>query len=760
VTNFTPRGAERGKTIDITVGGTNLTPKTRLLLPFTAKQEILPDAKPNPAQVRLKLTVDGTVPPGIYPIRLATEDGVSPPLFFHVDVFPDVNEIEDNSTLAKAQKITVPAVVNGQCAGGDIDFFRFPAKKGQRLVVETISARLGSGVLPQLRLTDARGRFLAADDTQALGGDCRLWIKAPEDGEYIVEISDSRYRGAAPPHYRLKIADYDFADEVFPLGGRRGDTVEFVLRGGNLGREVRVRRTLSPAPPAGPAPARIALDLGDALPPGMLPPTIALGDLPEITLPAQNGKAPAEVEVTPPLTVNGRSAEKGAVQRLRFAVKAGERYRLAVQADALGSALDGVLRVSDQGGKQLALVDDVDVPPPAPGLQATKSPDPALEVTVPPGVTALKVELRDGRYRGGINFGYRLTIEPAVPDFLLQQVLSEVNVPRGGTVALTVPVTRRGYNGPIQLGLPALPAGWSVQGGYVPAGVNQGVLTLGAADGVTATSPLTLSIEGQGTEAGSTLRRWAEQQFVVARDANVAVATAPLSDFAVALTAAEAFRVQGPPAIEVVHGYPTAVPVTVTRAAGQKVAAVEVTGLAVAAVPAPGKPPVGALAFKPANAAPDAGQATLLVTAPANIPEGRAVDLVIQGKAKLNNVDRVVVGPAVTVTVLRPFTVELQTPSPALTPGATVVLKGRVQRRPVFKEAVQLKLDGLPTGVTTTAPLKPVAAGQDEFTIELRVGPKVVPAKGPLTLTCSATINGMAYAHPPVIVRLESKGSP
>jgi hypothetical protein len=99
-------------------------------------------------------------------------------------------------------------------------------------VLETESARLGSGILPQLRLTDAQRRFLAADDTQALRGDCRLSFVVPADGDYVVEISDSRYRGVAPPHYRLKIAEYDVVEEVYPLGGRRGETVAFTLRGG------------------------------------------------------------------------------------------------------------------------------------------------------------------------------------------------------------------------------------------------------------------------------------------------------------------------------------------------------------------------------------------------------------------------------------------------------------------------------------------------------------------------------------------------
>ena len=45
-----------------------------------------------------------------------------------------------------------------------------------------------------------------------------------------VEVAfDSRYRGGNPPFYRLRIAEYDLFDEVFPLGGRRGESVRFTL---------------------------------------------------------------------------------------------------------------------------------------------------------------------------------------------------------------------------------------------------------------------------------------------------------------------------------------------------------------------------------------------------------------------------------------------------------------------------------------------------------------------------------------------------
>jgi len=70
---------------------------------------------------------------------------------------------------------------------------------------------------------------------------------------------------------------------------------------------------------------------------------------------------------------------------------------------------------------------------------------------------------------------------------------------------------------------------------------------------------------------------------------------------------------------------------------------------------------------------------------------------------------------------------------------------------------VQLRLDGLPPGVTLAAPPKPLTPDATDFQFELKVAPKVAPAITNLTLTCTTTIAGMAYAHPPVLIPLQLK---
>src|SRR5262249_22490941 len=156
-----------------------------------------------------------------------------------------------------------------------------------------------------------------------------------------------------------------------------------------------------------------------------------------------------------------------------------------------------------------------------------------------------------------------------------------------------------------------------------------------------------------------------------------------LTHFALGLTETEPFALQGPLSVEVVKGYPATVPVLVTRATDRQALAVEVTGMIPTGVPGQPAPP-GSLTFQPATAAAGAASAAFTVTAPVNAAEG-TLDLVVQGKARVGNADRTLVGPAVAVTVVRPFDVALVTPGLEVKPGQSVTLKARLKRNGPFK---------------------------------------------------------------------------
>src|ERR1019366_9586663 len=145
------------------------------------------------------------------------------------------------------------------------------------------------------------------------------------------------------------------------------------------------------------------------------------------------------------------------------------------------------------------------------------SSDPFLNLTVPPDVHELVVSVEDLALRGGPLYGYRLIARRQAEDFTLTVLSPFVNIPSGGTAAISVSADRRGYDGPIQLTIPDLPKGIHVNGGvipreYVDAGnartVNRrGILTITADPGVTLAAGQ-LELWGNATLAdGTTLRR-------------------------------------------------------------------------------------------------------------------------------------------------------------------------------------------------------------------------------------------------------------
>ena len=61
-------------------------------------------------------------------------------------------------------------------------------------------------------------------------------------------------------------------------------------------------------------------------------------------------------------------------------------------------------------------------------------------------MTEITLTLRDLRGEGGAGYPYRLTVEPHRPDrsFQLAPADDQINIPKGGTAAVAVEVTRPG----------------------------------------------------------------------------------------------------------------------------------------------------------------------------------------------------------------------------------------------------------------------------------------------------------------------------
>jgi len=99
----------------------------------------------------------------------------------------------------------------------------------------------------------------------------------------------------------------------------------------------------------------------------------------------------------------------------------------------------------------------------------------AFEWTAPADGT-YRLRARDVQHgtRGGPEFGYRLSVRRAVPDFVLRLDPDYVNVVQGGKTELDLTVRRAGgFTGPIELAAAGLPDGVTLDPPRVPEGVSR-----------------------------------------------------------------------------------------------------------------------------------------------------------------------------------------------------------------------------------------------------------------------------------------------
>ncbi len=518
ITELQPRGAERGHAFTLTINGRNLPSDARIFSTLPASFTLVKsDAPPMPGRtIEFLVEPKSDVAPGVYPIRIESPKGISNILLFTVGTYPEITEEESrpyarpnlNDSIETAQPIeSSPVTVNGTLRGPERDVFRIYGKAGERRVFEVEARRCGSAIDPVLRILDGNGKQLAiSDDAPGAGLDPRIDFTFPREGNYYVEVHDSRFSKQTQNFYRLKIGSYAYADGIFPLGGKRGEITEVTFFGTNLKTPVKTTVDLRNLAPENRL-ATVAL-------PGspVLPVNFAVSDLPELI-------APIDGPLPVPSVMNARLSKPGQIDRYKIQVEPEETLLFELQARELGtSLLEGIITVYDASGKKLDSAGDKPLPEDVFAVQGSSrtSNDPFLNLKVPKDVHEITVTVEDLAERGGPLYGYRLSTRKDAEDFKLALAEPYVNIPAGGTAILSVLADRRGYDGPIQLTIPDLPKGIQVDGGLIPRELvvntnrsfnREGILTLTAAPGVELSSRQ-LVVWGEGKLSnGSTIRR-------------------------------------------------------------------------------------------------------------------------------------------------------------------------------------------------------------------------------------------------------------
>jgi len=475
----------------------------------------IPKNQVNPAiteTVTLQVTIAPDAQPGPRALRLRTPLGMTNPRVFCVGQLPEFGrtpakryrEPKDGKgpkipPAAPEMPVTLPAALNGQIMPGAADRFRFPARKAQRLII-TASARELIPYLPDavpgwfqasLTLYDAKGKELAYADRNLFRADPALYYEVPEDGDYVLEIKDSIYRGREDFVYRITVGEMPLITSIFPLGGPAGAQTPVELKGWNL----PVTRLTMDAKDEGPGihPLSVRKDQWGS---NRMP--FAVDTLPECLEREPNDQPASAQPTTLPVIVNGRIDKPDDWDVFCFEGRGGDEIVAEVYARRLNSPLDSVLKLTDAGGKQLAFNDDHEDK--GSGLN-THHADSLLRATLPAGGTYY-LQLGDAQHQGGPAYAYRLRVSPPRPDFELRVVPSSISARGGTTVPITVYALRKdGFSDEIVLALKDAPAGFALSGGRVPASQDQVRLTL-TVPPAPLREPLSLSMEGSASVQG------------------------------------------------------------------------------------------------------------------------------------------------------------------------------------------------------------------------------------------------------------------
>ena len=348
-------------------------------------------------------------------------------------------------------RVTLPCIVNGQIASGEVNRYRFAARKGQRLVITTRARQLIPYIAdavpgwfqPVLVLHDADGKEVAYDDDYRFNPDPTILCEVPQDGEYVLGIYDSIYRGREDFVYRITIGEFPFVTSIFPIGAQTGAPVKIKATGWNL----ESAEVTPPAAGAGPGIHLLSARNKDLVS-NHVP--FALDTLPECVEEEPNDTPRQAQPVTPPIIVNGRMDQPNDWDVFKFSGRAGETVVAEVYARRLDSPLDSVLTLTDATGKLLAWNDDYEDL--GSGLN-THHADSYLRFKLPAD-GAYYIHLSDTARDGGDEYAYRLRISEAQPDFALRVVPSSVSLRSKSSAQLSVYAIREdGFTGPIKLSL-------------------------------------------------------------------------------------------------------------------------------------------------------------------------------------------------------------------------------------------------------------------------------------------------------------------
>lgn len=522
-----PAGAQRGESLEVTVGGMNIAACTEAIISGKgvkaeliidnseegrarnkiSKKGLSDEANLQIAQrMKVRITVDTDAEPGMRDIRLSSSKGISNRLLFEVGQFKGYSEQEPNSVFSKANTIqTLPCTINGQIMMSDIDCYRFHAKRGHTYVMDVKARRfvpymadaVPGWFQPTLTVRDSSGKEVAYSDDWRYRVDPLILFEAPHDGEYTLEIQDALFRGREDFTYRIDLGEIPYITGISPLGGPAGKITNVTLSGVNLPKQ-----TLQIRPKASQE--------------GRQEMYISSGNIRSNTFSFDVNRSLDEAIRAPKrnaqriesdMVINGCFRE--AYEQHLFVMEVPKRtvMLLDVRARRLGSPADVKIDIM-QGGKKLASEDDTEDQTEA---MMTHMADPQMVYRFKePGVYTIRLTETLGAF--GPDYQYRLYVTQKPTDFEMMVEPATISIPRGGSTVANLSIVRKyRSNVDVDVKVNGLPGGFTHSELGFEKGEKKRTFTISAPMGAKE-GDLKIDISGKATDpkSGQTISRHAK----------------------------------------------------------------------------------------------------------------------------------------------------------------------------------------------------------------------------------------------------------
>lgn len=474
-----PMGGQCDSEVEVVISGQHLEQAGLLrfstpAITASAKRDADGAVIPNHYLVR----IDEDCPPGVYEARVLTGLGISSPRAFCVGTLPESIQQQPNTSLDRAMSLELNSICNAATTAKSIDYYRFEARRGQRVLIDCAAKGIDSKLDPVLIIADGEGRDLTVERR---GG--AIDFSVPAEGNYTIKVHELTFKGGPEFFYRLAL------------------------------QEIAADAT------AARLPATQSVS-SFSWPPFGLSPTAASSEKSE-----QRDEQRTEVaeRIELPCDIAGSFYPAADVDIYEFEARKGEIWWIEVASERLGRPTDPSLLVQ----RVVASVDDetteseeilVDVAELSDIASPVKVSSNGYSYDGPPynaGSTDIlgRVEIEhDGLYRLRLTdlFGgtrndpanrYRLIIRRAQPDFALVAWALHMNLRNGDRNALSKPlalrpgttmplevvvVRRDGFDGAIELAMEGLPDGVTATGLTIAAGQSRGIMLLTADEGAPA----------------------------------------------------------------------------------------------------------------------------------------------------------------------------------------------------------------------------------------------------------------------------------